>query len=377
MTDYATRNMMPSVNNKIVVSNHQKQFVRYLYILSFLCALFSFCPLLQPLEVITDYDRDINIFDRDISFDIVYFRGSCISAIVITIPSIFDLLLDVFGALLSFRNTFQIEPSMNIQIVRMNNFERLLYIIGTASFGFVTMAPYESKYNETIYLCSCNFNTIMVVVPVLIFLNRHVSIFTSRLTSIVCAFELLTSVTGTITLFFQKNSDNWKYFTYLGIVFALLASLSFLSIVGFGIYDLYKQRKSNRVISQIQSVNHNSLDLIGDNNKPVSNDFDYYFEMYNKHFIEITHIGTTILFLITNIVWYAYPSNFIRSWGDYTFVYTIVSALTLVTEFRARKNLIQRGLVSSTVNRLYLLLAFFTIISINLISLSIPYLNFI
>ena len=328
----------PGSGNEPVSSNVESRIVfEIAYCFSIFCAILSFSLLFQSHDNITQHQAFHNELDID---SVIYFRQSCVSTIILVIPTLIDFLLDISEIftqyLLKKPNNSEIQPSLQSVIVRLTKFDLISHVIGIASLGLVCFLSIENSYHDMLYFCSFNFSNILVIIPILCFLEKNfIHTFTPTRVAVIIALTSLTSLASTITLFIGEMSSN--LYLIPGILaalttfaFILILSIESIKTVNGFIQVVKEQKEYNNFRSYIELI--------------IRQIYESIIENYNQ----VAHVIIGLLFFILRSVWYLHDMiNYSYSyWGLYNYLILTLSALLMVYNFRAKKSIVKQGLVS-------------------------------
>ena len=254
---------------------------------------------------------------------------------VVLVP-LFDIIVEFPGRI--YQTFFQSNKKMKKEdkIVRLNDLERFMFIVGIASVCIPYLMRNSSQdYVHKAYVCVTCFSYNLTAGALLCFLQRCSSTFSPFRVLIMVICTSVGAICGSILYLFLPL---YQTILFISSIFFWLATamFSFLMLLSVSL-TLVERMDSLRVINF-------RLTLSSIVNGDLSTDDGWYELM-----IPAIHMISAGIILWLNSLWFL-PAIYIQ--GDVALLHmwsnaTIVSALfVLVTEMRVRKNEVLRGLVS-------------------------------
>ena len=307
-------------------------------------AIFCLCPLFD-LFYRTLYSNDestfISLVNEKTTSQATFF--------VILIPAV-DLLLD-FPALVkshfikpetSVKRT--VEPSV---VVRLTNMERLLFIMGVAVRSLVFLIPYTADDITTFIVATCinNCSILLTIGPLLIFLQRCTTAFTTTRTFIIIFTGLMGVSMFASSYYYRSDKLNCQD-TILAahIFFGICGGVSFLTVM-ISVFRYYMDKLSTQAL-RIAFINSLICPVTGKRLFAIDRITESCeCEIYST-LIPAIHMIFIIVIVSTNI-----SVRLRQMHAQYLYdrrIYIILAAeiMILVIELRIRKNEIAKGLVS-------------------------------
>ena len=304
-----------------------------------------------------------NIHDRDVATTAPFF--------VILIPAA-DLLLDFRLHILAYFYPDKVlkRPAEKPVVVRLTDFERLLFIIGVAIQSSVSVLPLTANLNtlSIVYTCTNNSSALLVLGPILVFLGRCTTTFSQFRIFIILFLAAIGLFFLTITHYFPTNSLLSEDMYVIGGIFVSASGLLYMVGVltcalkclylNFG--TEYARRFSIKWLGSFFLTD--STTVFNVRKSAYDDDINLY-----RNYIPALHMTSTLIIAFANIIAkYASNDNASSAYKGKSHAVLIGEILVLVIELRIRKNEIARGLVSPYSD---LILSYFSLIFSLLFSL--------
>ena len=311
-------------------------------------AIFSLCPILtigSPYRLVNiTFERIATVSDADYPYHLI-------SLSIILVPAL-DLLLDYLTLLFSGGEMIK-KRARRTAIMRLSDFERLLFLIGVGLQSVVIFVkhPTDDHTLNVIVHSICNSTTLLLLAPILSFLRRCTSSFSPMRSQVTFSFAIAGLLCRTIGLFSRAYISVYEVMVMVGgacLVFAisLYVLCSMLCLYNYLIEKLGTPA-DRQIVREWLLRKHNKKEQNVDENIETATDKDSEFYI---NYVPACHILSSliIVFAITirgcnlDFELYALTSGM---------NYLIISAeiLVLIVELRIRKNEINRGLVRSLV----------------------------
>jgi hypothetical protein len=308
---------------------------QFIYFVAILGSILSFLPFFgfpAPYPVEDDEQGLRNSF---------FYRESSISTLFLIIPTTMDILLDLSLLIAKNLTVNKIgnikKPHAPIIIVRLTVIERSLFVVGVAMQCLVNFAPVDANYLLLLYHCASNCSTVLTICPILMFLERCTTSWTSATTMTVAVFTVLGATLNSTSYCLQRDSVAEKKLYFASSIFFILASMVyvFVSCICASYYILQKSPMQSSIGVRA------GLSLQGGLKKEIK----VVDEMY-ENYIPAAHIFSGIMFVILNATWNRFTKDNGKTFGQINYVLIGIATWVLVVEFRIRKNEVERGLVS-------------------------------
>jgi hypothetical protein len=310
---------------------------QFIYFVAILGSILSFLPFFGFPELYPAEDDQLGL--RNSSF----YRESSISTLFLIIPTSMDILLDLsllIAKNLTVNKVGNIKkPHAPIIIVRLTVIERSLFVVGVAMQCLVNFAPEDANYLLLLYHCASNCSTVLTICPILMFLERCTTSWTSATTMTVAVFTVIGATLNSTSYCLQRDSATAKNLYFASSIFFILASMVyvFVSSICASCYVLQKSPMQSSIGVRA------GLSLQGGLKKEIK----VVDEMY-ENYIPAAHIFSGIMFVILNATWNRFTKDNGTTFGQINYVLIGIATWVLVVEFRIRKNEVERGLVSPT-----------------------------
>ena len=269
------------------------------------------------------------------------------ASIFIAIIPAADLLLDLP---LKFMTYFRKSSSTGLQsdtkAVRLTEFERLFFIIGVIlqSSGSVLPASSDINFIGLVRICTTNCSTILMLAPVLVFLERCTETFTPIRALIIATLTGVAYFFFTINLLLIQES---RQLVVTGEFFLAFAGCAYGGLIYYSAYKFCREK----LLTADDRKNY--LEKI------IRNCFPGYQELENSekydgidsdlytNYIPALHMMSSTLMSVAFVAALTSPKSYkpeVTEIGKY--ILLLAEILVLVTELRIRKNEVARGLVS-------------------------------
>ena len=271
----------------------------------------------------------------------------------ITIIPMTDLLLDVPRLITSYLCPVETFSKCSIEsrsIVRLTDFERLLFLLGMANQSTIWFMPASTDLQTlgAVSICLWNCNQILLLGPILVFLQRCTTTYTERRTFVVL-------FSGTLGVFLRSSVGVLDMHTYDNALRITAEGLSFFSGAGYALlilicavkyawHHIGSPLKRQNTLAWLRSRTYKWR--VSDVATPCSSSSDD--ELYSSY-IPAVHMMSSAL-LASAAVNDKFSDRSMLTNHLVTVVISLASQiLVLVVELRIRKNEIARGLVRSDI----------------------------
>lgn len=307
---------------------------QFIYSVAILGSILSFLPFFGFPELYPAEDERLGLRN---SF---FYHKSSVSTLFLIIPTSMDILLDLSLLIAKNLTVNKIgnikKPHAPIIIVRLTVIERFLFVVGVAMQCLVGFAPANADYLLLLYHCASNCSTVLTICPILMFLERCTTSWTSATTISVAVLTVIGAILNSCSYCLQSDSATAKNLYFASSIFFILACLVyvFVSSICASFYIMQK--------SPMQSLigQKSGLKLRGGLKKEIK----VVDEMY-ENYIPAAHIFSGIMFVVLNATWNRFTADNGTIYGQVNYVLIGIATWVLVVEFRIRKNEVERGLV--------------------------------
>jgi hypothetical protein len=315
-------------------------------------ALFCLVPLLNleeekryTTEEITSYnDSATTLFHRSPSILVPFF--------VVLIPAA-DLLLDVPSHVSSY--FYPDEKSSKIikqssVVVRLNEIERLLFMIGVgiqSSLWFISQSTDPATIG-ILYFCTTNSSIMLVIGPIITYLQRCTATFTSLRSFSIVALAAIGFTVLSSSCFYRSDMKTFVSLSNSGTIIVAVAAVilaSFTAVCAFK----YCHQKSGFIFGSMNlpewSLKLFRITASADEktDSSVHSDSDLY-----TNYIPALHMFACFVFIAANInLSLVKIGNKTYNFEIRNYIVIAVEIIVLIIELRIRKNEVARGLVRS------------------------------
>jgi hypothetical protein len=299
------------------------------------CAILCLLPIFL-LNHLPQYTAEDISFARSPS-SLMDFRISLSASLFIVIVPFIDILFDITFSIMA---TFLLEKKNKTGVaMALTDTERLFIILGMAVQSTIAFLP--SSIDEPtfglIYSCTNYSSTILVLTPVIVYLNR-----------ITTSFNYLILVSSMTCFLVSHLLFSFSYFlNFLPHVFeemdnagSILTLLAIISIVSATLRSVFNFMSSNvGTVHARESWLHDlrNLSYLNIINSP---------EIYATY-IPAFHIVASLIIIAANVWIGVIPNDAVfMNYNSKNILVIFVETILLVTEFRIRKSEMENGLVS-------------------------------
>ena len=272
-----------------------------------------------------------------------------LSFMVVIIPAA-DLILDLPSHLIAYLCPKK-KSAMNYVdstvVIRLTDFERLLFISGVALPSVIFFLPSSMDISMISIVNSCtnNCSVLLTVLPIVIFLRRCTTTFTHLRTSALLTTLVMGLVFYTISYYLEEGSYIKITTAMIGNILVTLSALLFLLVVMLCIISYCRQKMGKTSIKSAVLWLTNSptrLSTTTVNPDEVDNDT----ELYTNYIPALHMLSITIIASANFYVKFSKFDHVAAAYVHRIYITLIAEILVLVLELRIRKNEVARGLVS-------------------------------
>lgn len=318
-------------------------------------ALCCLIPLFD-LERASKYEADDSTAFQELTSTLLQRSPSLLACFFVVLIPAADLFLDLPSHIWSYLQNEE-KSSMKIAtvsvVLRLNDIERLMFMIGVciqSCVWFLSNTADPSTLGK-VYSSTTNASILLVLAPILTYLQRCTVTFTCVRTSFIVVLAVTGLILTTACNFVPYDAKAYRSYFLLGLTFSafsglVLSSCIFLSAFKYSrdnylwvshqlspLTGLLISNSSRRVIP-IDIVNKSSS---------VTNCSDC--ELYTTY-IPALHMTSVLAVIIANLsVNFFSGSALAVAYEKKNYVVLVAEIIILVIELRIRKNEIARGLV--------------------------------
>ena len=286
---------------------------------------------------------------------------SVMAPFFVTIIPAADLLLDLLTHISAYIHAVSRLPqkeSKTSVVVRLCDTERFLFISGVAIQSCVGFLPLNSAFVEPVFTATKSASAVLVLGPVLNFLQRCTITFNPLVVFFIYFFGIIGIILSTSSI--DCSSSVCTALDQSGTVFQALAAIIFAVLTtSCAVKYCYSRIRSpaNRQVvidwwaSRLKKTSKENL-VIGIN--PIDHDR----ELYTDYIPAIHMIFCLVIIIANAIVFRSSNQKKLVAFDIRNYIATTAEVCVLIVELRIRKNEIARGLVSR-----FLFLFFYIIFS--------------
>ena len=317
-----------------------------------LTAFFCLVPIfwyenknLEGKTCIVDDIIDHKLEDSGLRIRLLMTASFCVAIV----PAI-DLLLDLPSKMFNFLYpTDRItEKVVDTYIVRLNEIERLLFILGIIlqSASGILPTSIDLIHLKLILTCTFNCSTLLILCPIVTFLERTTTTFTRWRTFLIIFLGSVSLVFLTTSYLVGGKDQSYEMLVLTGLVFSSVSGILYMGLILLSAFKFCQmnlatsecRKKCSSIISNLLRP-HSSTSL---RNTSSTADSDLY-----TNYIPALHMLSSVIIALA-----VTTASFSADVDDSSVIekrhFTMLGAeiMVLVIELRIRKNEIARGLVS-------------------------------
>jgi hypothetical protein len=326
-------------------------------------ALMCLAPLLR-LPSTASYDS----FDDGSSSNITnslltsqFYRESLTAGLFIVAIPTADLCVELSQYLFVLLTTRNSEDRVFSKVVRLTNFERILFICGVIIRSAAIMVPVHYKTIQLLFDCTNNSSTILMTCPVMVFFGRCTTTWTPSLTLFTISLTVVSNILETSSFFFETQTTMCTNLLTSSQILVILAVVMVFSLTFLCFYKFMRIKIGPRLretcgagkrtfpiddVAESMNVTEAAKNIESDKKPLQVVVIDELYENYvpGAHMFLAVIVAST--YVMSAILRRAYPS-LTSTIGGYENVLVLISAVSvLIVEYRIRGNEITRGLVS-------------------------------
>jgi hypothetical protein len=320
---------------------------------AFFCAILCLLPvfLLNVLPEISESDVQYARFPSGLMNVQTSLTASFFIIIVPFVDIVFDIPHNIMVALSSKKKI------QTVSVMRLTDIERLLIIMGMgiqSTTSFVSRHDMNMSQLGLVYSCTNYCSEILVLTPVLVYLNRMSKSFTYAVLCSILFFFLIGQLLLSFSFFIRYNNDAYdkvylisKICVIAAVVLTFYASTkSFIKFVYLKVGTKNARRVTSEWFQYLRSVTYPEWQQSMNNNP----------EIYSTY-IPAFHLIASLVIIAGNLYAGTLLADANPDLYDYkNYAVILAETLILVMEFRIRKNEMEKGLVSKTIRNLSLLI---------------------
>lgn len=320
--------------------------------LNLLIAVVAALLCVSPLFSYQDHSPIADNFEVTLEVDPILQRSSSILApfFIVLIP-VADLLLDlpfkVFSYLYPEKSSAKCHKSS--VVVRLKDYEKLVFMIGMGVQSSVWFLPssMDVAFVGLVYSVTFGASMIIVLTPILTFLQRCTTTFTAFSTTAITVTSSLGVVFFAVRYFVQHDHYSFMLLTYFGWCLCGFSAAMFMFLVALCAFKYCHHNlkiTSDRqalLVWLLNPMKKTSSPAKGYTNKAADNDLKLY-----TNYVPAMHMISMVVIITSGIYAGVLPGEH-QDFALERKNYTIIAAefMILVIELRIREHEIARGLV--------------------------------
>ena len=277
---------------------------------------------------------------------------SVMAPFFVTIIPAADLLLDLLTHISAYIHAVSRLPqkeSKTSVVVRLCDIERFLFISGVAIQSCVGFLPLDSSYVEPVFTATKGASAVLVLGPVVNFLQRCTITFNPLVVFFIYFFGVIGIILSTSSI--DCSSSACTALDESGTALQTLAALIFFTLTASCAvkycYSRIHSPASRQIVmdwwtSRFQKTSKENP-VIGIN--PIDQDR----ELYTDYIPAIHMIFCLVIIIANAIVFRSSSAEKLVAFDIRNYIATTAEVCVLIVELRIRKNEIARGLVSSLI----------------------------
>jgi hypothetical protein len=319
-------------------------------------AVFSLLPMISLAGILKDTNDDTTTFEEATGSLIIHRSPSLLASFFVVLIPALDLLLDLpahFFAYFSTEEKLQNKLYETSVVVRLKDSERLMLMIGMglhSGVWFLSLSPSASSLSH-VYNSTTNASAVLVIGPILTYLQRCTTTFTDRRTTLIVSVGAVGVILDAISNFYRdKDNDNIVYYFSVALLASVVLLITFLAAIcltKFYFSRMYTQSDRRILFMGLSNPLMRSVSaIIGNLDKSIDNDRELY-----TNYIPALHMVSCLIILFANCITYLSDRDQLTAAIEKkNYVILIAEIVVLVIELRIRKNEITRGLVRTHIS---------------------------
>ena len=268
---------------------------------------------------------------------------------VILIPAV-DLLLDYSTSCVCYLcyNKYKASRPVESSVVsRLSDSERLLFLLGIA-IQTIVLSNSSEKVLSDAFNVEKSIGVFLIVCPIIIYLNRCTTTFTSRRTFSILSTGFIGLTFYTTSYYYQSRQKIASYYTcsFIGNIFMSAAGIILVATILLSFVSFVREKMKCPIAKRIFRRLRLSPQVADAFPEDGCCKIDTNRELYSNY-IPALHMVSLVLICVANIYWSFAPlGESAKATICRGYITLAAEILVLVIELRIRKNEIARGLVS-------------------------------
>lgn len=336
----ATRRMLSEVSQRLNLT------------IATLAALFCLCPLLSiPGRQGRSYNDDGVQIYKELTQTLIQRSPSLLAPLFVVLIPVADHLLDMPALISSYLHP-DLKPTAcarSTVVVRLNDVEKLLFMVGMCIQSAVWFLPSNAEVSVLglVYFSTTNASILFIMAPILTFLQRCTTTFTTLRASVLTVTATLGVMLFTISNFLRYNYCAFRILDWLGWILTGMAGIFFVAFIvvcAFKYCCIKLASSSDRQAFLTLFLNQFKRKVETNRTKKdasIDNDSELY-----ANYIPAIHMISMFIIIVSALYVGLVPADHqIVAIDGKNYVVIGAEILILVVELRIRKNEIARGLV--------------------------------
>jgi hypothetical protein len=317
-------------------------------------ALCCLIPLFD-LDRESKYTTDDSTAFQDLTCTLLQRSPSLLACFFVVLIPAADLLLDLpyhISSYLQDEGKCCKKVAAVTVVVRLSDIERLMFMVGVCIQSCVWFLSNSADPAALgiVYGSTTNASIILVLAPILTYLQRCTTTFTSIRASTIVVLAAIGLILDTARNFVRYDAKAYRLFYCIGVTFYGLSGAIFSSYIFLAAFN-YSRENYRLIGTRIASLagqlratrKRKVLPLDMDNTSFLSDYKDS--ELYTTY-IPALHMAAALAVIIANVyVNFFSGSAVAMAYEKKNYIVILAEIIVLVIELRIRKNEIARGLV--------------------------------
>jgi hypothetical protein len=290
-----------------------------------------------------------------------FYRESLTAGLFIVVIPTADLFVELSQNLFSLWTTRRESDERTYsKVVRLTNFERILFITGVIIRSAAILVPVHNKILQLVFDCTNNSSTILMTCPVMVFFGRCTTTWTPSLTLFTILLTVISNMLETSSFFFEPQTTMCTSLLTTSQILVIFAVVMVFSLTFLCLYKFVKIKVGSRLRNSCASYKRT---VPASDSTPLPEDVeaakiiepaktplpvivtDDLYENYIPGAHMFIAVTVALTYVMSTILRNAYPS-LTSTIGGYENCVILISAVSvLIVEYRIRGNEITRGLV--------------------------------
>ena len=316
--------------------------------LGFISALLCLSPIIYLDEAKNFPTDDTIAFKQTIGALVERSPSLLASFFVVLIPAA-DLLLDLPSKISSYWNCSAKESNDTSVVVRLNDPERFLFMLGICIQSSVWFLPPSTDLRSLsiVYFCTTNASFLLVGGSILTFLQRCTETFSTLRATLITVAAVVGFPTMSLCNFVRYDNRTYHTLNAVGWFIAAIGGIVYASLILLCAFKYCRVKlltASDRqalLTCLLRTFRRTGLETKGIKDNSADNDSELY-----TNYIPGVHMAAMLMVIVASMaVGSTTGQNGIDAYECRNYAIIVAEIVVLVVELRIRKNEIARGLV--------------------------------